>query len=166
MGGVPPAHRTAICGETLMSVRSRSNQELIQVSKDIVELAKAASEKLDQKLLKQNEGKTAARLYVEAVLDQHPKVKLPQLLALPETEKLMSEYRVSKNMLSTALAEARAKRKANEPKPEIKVPLRKRQRTRKTEVAQHSSSPDLLSGRLPNSPTSSGRVANGTIADL
>ena len=136
------------------------------MSKDIVELAKAASEKLDQKLLKQNESKIAARLYVEGVLDQHPKVKLPQLLALPETEKLMTQYGVSKNMLSTALTESRAKRKANEAKPEIKVPPRKRQRTKNTEAARPSGSPDLLSGRLPNSPTSSGRVANGTIADL
>ena len=107
------------------------------MSKDIVELAKAASEKLDQKLFKHNESKIAARLYVEGVLDQHPKVKLPQLLALPETERLMTQYGVSKNMLSTALTEARAKRKANEAKPEIKVPPRKRQRTKKSEGAQH-----------------------------
>lgn len=136
------------------------------MSKDIVELAKAASEKLDQKLLKQNESTIAARLYVEAVLDQHPKVKLPQLLALPETEKLMTQYGVSKNMLSTALTEARAKRKANETKPEIKVPPRKRRRTKKSEASQHSSGPDLLSGNMPNSPMSAGRVDNGTIADL
>lgn len=136
------------------------------MSEYIVELAKAASQNLDQKLSKQNESKIAARQYVEAVLDQHPKVKLPQLLALPETEKLMSEYAVSKNMLSTALTEARAKRKANQAKPEIKVPPRKRQRTKKSEVARHSRSPDLLSGSLRNSPMSSGRVANGTIADL
>ncbi|MDG5749310.1 hypothetical protein P8Q88_14105 [Qipengyuania sp. XHP0207] len=149
-----------------MSVENRSNQELKQVSKDIVELAKAASEKLDQKLLKQNESKIAARLYVEAVLDQHAKLKLPQLHALPETEQLMKQYAVSKNMLATALTEARAKRKAEEPKSEIKVPPRKRRRTKKSEAGQHSSSPDLLSGRLQNSPMSSGRVANGTIADL
>ena len=136
------------------------------MSEYIVELAKAASQNLDQKLSKQNESKIAARQYVEAVLDQHSKVKLPQLLALPETEQLMTKYGVSKNMLATALTEARAKRKANETKPEIKVPARKRQRTKNTEAARHSGSPDLLSGRLPNSPTSSGRVANGTIADL
>ena len=136
------------------------------MSKDIVELAKAASEKLDQKLFKQNESKIAARLYVEAVRDQHPKVKLPQLLALPETEKLMTQYGVSKNMLATALTEARAKRKANEPKPDTKAPPRKRRRTKKSEAAQHSSRPDLLSGNMPNSPMSAGRVDNGTIADL
>lgn len=136
------------------------------MSEYIVELAKAASENLDQKLFKQNESKIAARQYVEAVLDQHAKVKLPQLLALPETEKLMSKYAVSKNMLSTALTEARAKRKANEGKPEIKVPLRKRRRTKKSEAAQLSSSPDLLSNNMPNSPKSSGRVDNGSIADL
>lgn len=166
VGGVLPAHRSAICGETLMSAASRSYQELIQVSEYIVELAKAASENLEKELSEQNESKIAARQYVDVVIDQHPKVKLPQLLALPETEQLMTKYGVSKNMLSTALTEARAMRKANEAKPEIKVPPRKRQRTKKSEAAQHPSSPDLLSGKLPNSPTSSGRVANGSIDDL
>lgn len=136
------------------------------MSEYIVELAKAASDNLDQKLSKQNESKVAARQYVEAVLDRHSRVKLPQLLALPATEKLMTEYAVSKNMLSTALTESRAKRKANEAKPEIKLPVRKRRRTKKSEAAQHSSSLDLLSGNMPKAPMSSGRVDNGTIADL
>ncbi len=137
------------------------------MSKDIVELAKAASGKLDQKLLKQNESKIAARLYVEAVLDQHAKVKLPQLLALPETEQLMKQYAVSKNMLATALTEARAKRKAEEPKPAVKIPKRKRRSKAKEEgsTSMHSS-PDLLASVSANSPSPSGRIENGNIDDL
>ncbi len=136
------------------------------MSEYIVELAKAASGNLEKELSEQNQSKIAARQYVDVVIDQHPKVKLPQLLALPETKELMAKYGISKNMLSTALTEARAERKANEAKTEIKVPPRKRRRMKQSEAAQPSSSPDLLSGSMPNSPTSSGRVDNGSIADL
>lgn len=137
------------------------------MSDPIIELAEGALGELTEKFSALNKCRAAAQRYVRVIIDAHPKIKLPQLLSLEQTKELMGSFAVSKNMLAQELTAARAKLKAKEKKPDIKIPPHRRRSKLADKHSVSAQSPqDLLSGELPNSPMPSGRVANGTIADL
>lgn len=133
----------------------------------IIGLIEGALDALAKKFESQNESRAEAERYVSAIIDEYPKTKLPQLVALEPTQKLMAKFDISKNMLSTTLTAARAKRKADEAKPEVKVPPRKRRsKPKDASPKPMESSSDLLSGVNASSTSPSGRIENGNIGDL
>lgn len=137
------------------------------MTKSIIGLSQSALEKLAKNFAAQSESSDAAGRYLGAILDVYPKIKLPTLLGLPETKELMAQYSISRNKLSSELTAARAERKAEKPKPAIKIPRRKRRSKAKDEGSKlMHSSPDLLAGVKANSPAPSGRIENGNIGDL
>lgn len=137
------------------------------MTKSIIGLSESALEKLAKNFADQSESSDAARRYLGDILEVYPRIKLPQLLALEETNELMAEYSISRNKLSSELTAARAKRKAEEPKPAIKIPRRKRRSKAKDEGSKSMhSTPDLLAGVNASSASPSGRIENGNIDDL
>lgn len=137
------------------------------MTKSIIGLSESALAKLAENFAAQSESSHAAGLYLDAILEVYPRIKLPQLLVLEETKELMADYSISENKLSTELTKARARRKARKPEPAIKIPRRKRRGKVKVEAAKSThSSPDLLANVSANSPSPSGRIENGNIDDL
>lgn len=137
------------------------------MTKSIIGLSESALAKLAENFAAQSTSSDAAGLYLDAILEVYPKIKLPQLLVLEETKELMADYSISENKLSTQLTRARARRKAGKPEPTIKIPRRKRRSKTKDEGAKSTrSSPDLLTNVSANSPSPSGRIENGNIDDL